>query len=221
MISTVLDPRDVRDIAPLMLDSQGRLKVVEASVLTQTTRNERALFGVRHGLYSFPTTELVAFLRTLIADRTAIEIGAGHGQLAQALGIPATDSRQQEELTIKAYYEALRQPTVPYGNHVEKLDALQAIARYRPQVVIGCWVTHRYRPDRHEAGGNQDGIDEEAVLAGCETYVVVGNEKVHASKSLWGSHAFEKLTPEWLFSRAVNGSPEFIAIWQNPARTTK
>lgn len=212
MLTTVLDPRSIRDISGLLLDEQGRLKVVPASVLAQTTREERALFGVRHGLYSFPTLELVEHVRTLIGGRKAIEIGAGYGVLAAALGIPATDNRQQEQPDIAAYYAALRQPTVPYGPNVERLDSRQALAKYRPQVVVGCWVTHRYDPRRHEAGGNQDGVVEEEVIDSCEAYVFIGNEKVHAGKSIW-SRPHEKMTAPWVYSRAANGSPDFIAVW--------
>lgn len=58
--------------------------------------------------------------------------------LAKDLSIPATDNRQQEDGTIADYYAALGQPTVPYGNHVERLDAAAAVAKYWPSIVIAC-----------------------------------------------------------------------------------
>lgn len=213
--STVIDTRHVRDLSGLLLDSQGRLKVVPASVLAGTSANERAVFGVRNGLYGYLTHELVDFLQQRIAGRRALEIGAGHGQLAQALGIPATDNHQQERPNIRAYYEALGQTVVPYGENVQRMDAHTAVARYKPQVVVASWVTHRYDPARHEAGGNEDGVREEDILDACEAYLFVGNEKVHASKSLW-SRPHQIWRPSWLYSRAVNGSPDFIALWENP-----
>ncbi|QRF63361.1 hypothetical protein [Variovorax paradoxus] len=79
------DAASVRDILSLLLDSHGRLRVVPARVLEGTTAQERLVFGVRHGLYSFPTEELCDFLRTHIQGKTAIEISAGHGALAGAL----------------------------------------------------------------------------------------------------------------------------------------
>ena len=88
-----LDPKQVRDISPFMLDARGRLRVVPPSTLASTTPDERLLFGVRHGAYSFPTEELCDYLRERIAGRRAIEISAGNGVLAEALGIPATDNR--------------------------------------------------------------------------------------------------------------------------------
>jgi hypothetical protein len=208
-----IDPTRVRDISPELLDGHRRLRVVSADILKKTTAQERLLFGVREGLYSFPTEELCEFLRARIAGRTAIEVGAGHGSLAEALSIPATDNRQQEEEGMKAYYEEIGQPTVRYGDNVEKLDALAAVTKYKPQVVIACWVTHRFEPDRPEAGGSLTGVDEEALIASCEEYIFIGNEHVHTQKPIW-QLPHEKLTPPWIFSRAVNGSPDFIATWR-------
>lgn len=207
-----IDPRQIRDIAPLLLDAGGRLRVTPASVLEQTTAAERLMFGVRNGVYGIPTTELCEYLRTRIAGRRAIEIGAGNGVLARELGIPATDNRQQEEPGLKAYYDQLSQPTVRYGDNVERLDANAAVGKYKPEVVIACWVTHRFDPRLESAGGSSSGVDEAAIIAACDEYIFIGNEQVHAHKPIWGL-PHEKLTPPWLFSRAVNGSRDFIAIW--------
>lgn len=213
---TAIDPKSVRDISPLVLDASGRLRVLPADVYRGTTVLERARVGVQNGLYSFPTIELVERLRELIGGRSAIEIGAGHGVLAEALEIPATDSRMQEDPKIAAYYAALRQPTVKYGPNVEKLDALAAVQKYMPQVVIACWVTHKYDPLRPHAEGNQEGIEEEQIIANCDTYVMVGNTHVHRMKSIWSlPHHLE--TPEYVFSRAANGTSDFIAVWNRPA----
>lgn len=215
---TVIDPAAVRDISVDFLEKNGQMRVVAAEKYAATTRQERALFGNRHGLYGFLTIELIDHLKNLIGERSAIEIGAGHGGLAKALGITATDSRMQEHPSVAALYHLTGQPTVKYGANVERLDALSAIKRHKPQVVIGCWVTHKYDPKRHEAGGNQDGIIEEAVIAGCETYIFIGNTQVHENKSIW-KLPHTCITPPWLYSRAVNGSPDFIAVWERPKLT--
>jgi len=201
-----------RDIAPLLLDEQGRLKVVPAQILAETSAAERGAFGVRYGAYGFVTSELVEHLSVLLAGVSALEVGAGNGVLAEALGIRATDNRQQELPHIRAVYEGLNQALVPYGERVEKLDALSAARRYRPHTVLACWTTHRYDPARHWAGGNEDGVREEELLSLCERYVFIGNEAVHARKSLWAL-PHEKHHPPWLYSRALNGSPNFIAVW--------
>lgn len=203
----------VRDISSLLLDKHGRLRVVPARSLEDTTAQERLVFGVRHGLYSFPTEELCEFIRARIKGKSAIEIGAGHGALAAALAIPATDNRQQDEPEIKAHYRQLGQPTVPYGDHVEKLDAASALRKYRPKVVVACWVTHLFDATRPEAEGSMFGVDEAELIASCDEYIFIGNERVHAHKPIWAI-PHEKFAPPWLYSRAVNGSRDFIAIWR-------
>ena len=187
--------------------------MVAASLLADTTPNERMLFGVRNGLYSFPTNELIQFLTRQIASRTAIEIGAGHGALAKALHLRATDNRQQEEPAIRAHYQALGQPTVPYGENVERLDALAAVEKYRPQVVVACWVTHRFDPLRPEAGGSASGVDEAKLISKCDEYIFIGNEHLHRHKPILDI-AHETMHPAWLYSRALNGCRDFIAIWR-------
>lgn len=207
-----IDPNGVRDIAPEVLGPDGRLRVLPAEYWATTSPEERALFGHRHGVYGFPTTELVEYLKELIGDRKAIEIGAGSGVLAEALGIPATDSKQQEEAEYRAHYATIKQPIVPYGPNVIKCEASEAVRKYKPDVVIGCWVTHKYDMRRHSAGGNEVGVKEEYILDRCETYVVIGNEKVHAGKSIW-KQPHSIIYPDWLYSRARNGTRDFIAVW--------
>ncbi|MCY1516230.1 hypothetical protein D9M68_508510 [compost metagenome] len=208
-----IDLTKVQDISGLLLDARGRLRIASAHTLRNTTAQERLLFGVRQGIYSFPTHELRDFLRSRINGRSAIEIGAGHGILAESLSIPATDNRQQEDPELRAYYAQIGQPTVPYGENVEKLDASTAVAKYQPNVVIACWVTHRFDPGRPHAGGSVTGVDERSIVESCDEYIFIGNEHVHAHKPIW-ELPHEKLTPPWLYSRAVNGSREFIAIWR-------
>lgn len=212
MSTFTLDPGSIRDIAPDVLGPDGRLRVLPTSYWATTTPDERAMFGHVHGIYSFPTEELVAYLNGFIGDRKAIEIGAGHGVLADALGIPGTDSRQQEVPKYAAMLEVMQQPPVPYGPNIVHLDAQEAVRKYRPDVVIGCWVTHRYSPRRHHAGGNEAGINEDWIIDHCASYVVVGNDKVHAGKPIWKrSHVIVR--PDFVYSRAQNGTPDFIATW--------
>jgi hypothetical protein len=217
-VSTIaLDPSKIRDISAEVLGRDDRLQVLPAAYWATTTLEERALFGHRHGLYSFPTVELVEHLRGIIDGRSAIEIGSGHGVLAEALGIPATDNRMQEWPQYRYIYQMTRQPPVPYGPNVVECDAARAVRRYKPQVVIGCWVTHKYDRKRHAAGGNEIGVDEEDILRHCETYVVVGNEVTHEGKKIWNRH-HEIEYPSFVYSRAHNGQRDFIATWNMAGR---
>lgn len=214
----ILDPAGVRDISADALDSRGRLRILPARFWAGTTVEERALFGHRHGLYQFPTVELVEHLRGLIAGRAAIEIGAGHGVLAEALGITATDSLMQGKEPYRSIYTAYGMPAVPYGPNVVDCDAGRAVRRYRPQVVVAGWVTHLYDPARHTAGGNEVGVDEDDVLGHCDEYVFVGNEGVHEGKKIW-RRPHRIWYPPYVFSRAWNGSRDFVAVWKGVRST--
>lgn len=216
MDAFAINPAQVRDVSSLLLDAEGCLRVVPARTLEATTPQERFLFGVREGVYSFPTEELCEFLRSRIAGRTAIEIGAGHGVLSQALSILATDNRQQEDEELKAYYQAIGQPTVRYGANVEKLDAAAAVEKYKPAVVVACWVTHQFDAAHPAAGGSRSGVNEASLIAQCDEYIFIGNEHVHTAKPIWAL-PHEKITPPWLYSRAINGTRDFIAVWRREA----
>lgn len=202
----------IREIAGDVIGPDGRLKILPASYYKGTTAQERALLGHSHALYGLHTEECISWLRDRIAGRSAIEIGAGDGVLAQALGIHATDSYQQANPKYKKLYEAARQPVITYGENVEKLDAVEAARRYRPDVIVACWVTHRYDPGQHWRGGNEAGVDEAKLLAHCGEYILIGNRDVHRDKPLWPPE--ELIEPDWLYSRALNGSPNFIGVWK-------
>jgi len=212
----VIDTRNLRDLAPDVLDTNGELRILPASYWAGTTRNERAAFGVRHGLYCFPTVELVEWLKRAIDGRSAIEIGSGSGTLAKALGIPATDNRMQEWPEIRAIYASTRQPVVRYGDNVERMHALEAVAHYQPDVVVAAWVTHVFEPHRPQAGGNVYGVDEIAMLRSISTYLFVGNRNTHAGKALWAQKPAEYIEAPWLVSRAMSDEPNFAARWEAP-----
>ncbi|WP_087864216.1 hypothetical protein [Comamonas thiooxydans] len=209
------DVDKIRDLSPLLLDANGNLKVVPASVYEQTTTLERYVFGHKNAVYNFPTTELIEHLREIIGDRSAIEIGAGNGVMAKALGIPATDSRQQERPEIIAHYELLRQPVIRYGDNVEKLDAHDAIRKYRPQVVVATWVTQKFDPSKPELGGNVDGVVEEWVIQNVQEYLFIGNLKTHATKTIWSLPHTKQALP-FLYSRSMTETPNFIARFFGP-----
>lgn len=208
----VIDPLNTRDVAPDVIDSRGLPRILPTAYWDTTTLQERAWVGMRHGIYSFPTVELVEHLREVIGDRSAIEIGAGNGVLAEALEIPATDSRHQEGAATRDYYRLLGAATVPYGPNIVEMHASRAVRRYKPDVVIACWATHKYDVARHWAGGNEIGVDEEDILRNCREYVFVGNDRVHMDKKIWGrSKVLER--PPFVYSRGVH-ELDFLAVWR-------
>ena len=216
---SILDSSSIRDLSPDILDDSGKLRIMPSSYYADTTCDERALFGLRHGAYLLPTHELIEYLRERIAGRSAIEIGAGNGVVAAALGIRATDSMQQAQPSVAKAYQVAGQATVRYGDNVEALDALSAVQKYRPQVVLGCWVTHRFDSTYFTRGGNMDGVDEHALLNQCDEYLFVGSRKAHRRKPILSvSHRIE--TPLGLYSRSSTPNQDFVAIWDGVKRVT-
>jgi hypothetical protein len=212
MAERTFDIHAVRDLSPDLLDENARLRVMPAVYYAQTSLDDRIVFCVRNGLYGLLTVELIDFLRAFTDGKKALEIGAGHGGLARALNILATDNCMQDLPEIREYYRALSQPPIRYGENVQAYDAIDAVATFQPEVVVASWVTHRYDEGRHKEGGNFLGVVEEEIIANCQTYVFIGNDQVHQNKSIW-KLPHRKITPPWLYSRSFNGSADFIAWW--------
>lgn len=195
-----------------MLDDEGSLRLRPAADYDAIPRDSLRLWCHLHGRYGLPTAETVAWLRDFIGGRTAIEIGSGAGDLARHLGIPATDSHVQERPDVAAFYRATGQPTVRYPGWVERAEALEAVRRHRPEVVVASWVTHWISPDMPPppGGGSVYGVREDELLGLGVTYVHIGNEAIHAAKPILrmphGVHALP-------FLRSRASRPELDRIW--------
>jgi len=189
----------------------GKLQVLPSAFWREYQQVEIAAFCVMHGFYLIPTTELVEWLRERIAGRTAIEVGSGNGVLAETLGIRATDSRQQSKAEIAAIYWMLGQGTVPYGDNVETIPAHDAVGKYRPDVVIGAWVTHKFNVSQAWREGNGDGLDEVAIVCRAD-YINIGHTYVHRAKPVL-EIPHEIHYPDWLVSRALSPGKNYIAVW--------
>jgi len=165
-----------------------------------------------HARYGLPTHELVEFLQRYIGTRRTIEIGAGHGDLAYHLNIPATDNWSQTFPDVKLFYALTRQPVIQYPERVENLDATAAIEKYKPEVVIASWVTQRI--NAHEppppGGGSVYGVDEDQIIASGRTYMLIGNLAIHGTKLIM-RHPHRQLILRFIRSRSAQ--PELNRIW--------
>lgn len=204
---------DIKTPIPELLDEAGRMRLLSAAELDAIERRSLRMFCHIHGRYGLPTVELIAWLKAFIGDRKAIEIGAGAGDLAYHLGIPATDSWLQTRPDIAQYYAMTGQPIIRYPNFVEKLEAIEAVRKHRPQVVIGCWVTHWVSPNKtpENGVGNMFGIKEHLILDRGITYVMIGCEHVHRFKPIM-QRQHETLALPFLRSRSVQGDDR-IYVW--------
>ena len=80
------------------------------------------------GIYCFYSRELIAALAALIAGRACLELAAGDGTLARFLAAAGVPVRAVDD---RSWAHAIAYPA-----EVEALDAVSALARERPEVVI-------------------------------------------------------------------------------------
>lgn len=180
------EERILAELDQACLDDLGRLKVMPADFYAGRTQLELSIWCVRRGFYCLPTSELIDWLRVRIEDERAIEISAGHGAIGRALGIPITDSRLHENPSIVRHYESIEQGVTRYPDDVERLTATEACEKYKPSIVIGAWVVHRYDPRQHDSQGGVQGVDEFSMLMKpfVTRYIHIGHRRVHGKKPL-------------------------------------
>lgn len=182
-----ISPVEYLQLVELAADGRpDKIKLLKCADYDAFSPDVVRLFTHMTARYLLPTVELVDWLKDLIGDRKAIEIGSGTGDLARFLGIPATDNYCQEWPEVKAYYALTGQPPVNYGKDVERLDALEAVEKYKPDVVLGSWVTQWIDPNLPypDNGGSMHGVKESELLKKVLTYIVVGAEGIHGRKNI-------------------------------------
>jgi len=212
---SAIDIRNLKQLPIDMLDKNGILKLFPASNYDEFDRDSLRVWCNINHRYGLPTVETVEWLKNRITGRKTIEIGSGAGDLAHYLNIPATDNRLQEKPEIKAYYQLMGQVPITYPDWVEKLEAEQAIAVYKPECVVASWVTQWIDPNLPypEEGGSVFGIREDKIVEAGYTYILIGNYNTHRNKKIMQIPHEEYRLP-FLRSRNVDGE-DAIYIW-NP-----
>lgn len=210
---SVLNRVDITELENQVFDSEGKLKVMPYSFYKGLDENSIKMLMLKHGIYVIPTQELVEWLRANILG-FAIEIGAGIGTIGRALKIPITDSRMQDLPHVKFQYNMSGQPTIKYPDDIEKLEASEAILKYKPKTVIGCFITHKYNTITNN--GNALGVNEELLLQRVDRYINVGNLFTHKDKPI-----LKKLPQEyyfnWLITRSNDQSLNRIWMYDKKA----
>lgn len=205
-----IENHDVTHLDSMLLDNNGFCRVLPAAEVNAIDRNSFRLWCGQRAIYLYPTLELIEHLTRFIAGRNAIEVGAGNGHLGNALGIQMTDSGMQTRPDIIAQYQAMGQACTCPPSSVDIIDAVDAVEKYQPQVVIASWLTHKWEPGM--STGNMYGPDESEIIAGVENYVHIGNDTIHWEKPIW-SIAHSKSYHPWIVSRAGAKEQDHVAIW--------
>lgn len=199
----------------MILEPNGALKLLPASYYDILDWDELRIWCHHNARYGLPTVELVAWLKDYIGDRRAIEIGAGSGDLCYHLGIKGTDNYQQTWPDVVIHYAAMGQPLIKYGSWVENRNAMVAVQKYRPSVVIGSWITHWIDPNLPPppGGGNMYGVKENELLKLVDTYIMIGNLDIHQHKPIL-KLAHEEHQFSFVKSRASRPQLDRIFIWK-------
>lgn len=207
-MTMILNAEPIEILELQALDSIGNLKILPFSFWTGFSYNQIKLFMLKHGLYFIPTIEIIQVLIPIVQNSKSIEIGCGNGAIGRALNIPITDSKLQEQPEISKMYIAMGQPPIKYPSDVIKLDAKQAIEKYKPEVVIGSFITHKY----NGIDGNEFGVDENYILKNVYKYVMIGNLDTHKTKPILKQPHYAIYLPQ-LITRSYNQSQNRIFIW--------
>jgi hypothetical protein len=204
---------DLSELNAKFLDNKRNMRLLFASELHQFGFDKLRLFAHQEAIYQFPTIELISALKSEIGKMSCIEIGAGRGDIGRHLGITMTDSHQQKEPHFKKLYSELKQPTIKYPKDVEKLNYKDAIKKYRPEIVLACWVTHQYNLKRHESGGNETGIDSDWIMKRVKKLIFVGNTEVHKFWQIPGYSSYVIQFIPGIVSRAAMGD-NFMVVYE-------
>lgn len=189
---------------PDLFDKSGTLQPMPAAYWRDMSHEDRSIFGQYHGLYSYPTNEVIEIL-TGIAPAGWLEIGAGNGGYCKAMGIRGVDNYIQDSLSVQSLYIGQGISTIAYGEHVEKLDAKKGVEKYWPRAILAAWTTHKFDAKYPELGGDKNGIDEEWIFerSYIDYFCFIGNTSVHSGKPLltalrngkyFGTHSYEVIT---------------------------
>lgn len=192
MTSDSIIPHEEQEMAfekvSQVLIKNGTFQPADSKTLReQFTHKEIQLFMNKIGMYVLPTSDLIEDLKTLIPNLdTAIEIGSGNGVIANNLGIRATDNfMQRSDFKAPSKLKDLHKqflnsvPMVQYGPNVLKVEAHEAVKRFKPKTVLACFVTHLYKQSEPERQGNALGVDYRKIIKSTDRVVLVGNDATH------------------------------------------
>ena len=212
LISRTVDTGAVRQA---VLDNEGRIKELPAAQWLRFPWEEVRMFMHEYPVYVLPTMELLDALEDLTKGLRTIEIGAGSGSIGRHLGIKMTDSYlQQDNEQVKVFYQLTGQPVIHYPSDVIKADALTAYRRFKPECILGCYVTHRWREGMQT--GNMYGVDFERLLPLVERLILVGNKHAHGENPIMVLHHKEIDLRGTLITRSEDRASDRIFVWDSP-----
>ena len=208
----VFDSVEYSEIVHHFVGKDGFIRVEPASEWYRYPWEQIRTFMHFYPIYVLPTKELLDYLYDHVRGFNTIEIGAGTGNIGRNLGIRMTDSYQQADKKVQAIYSVLQQPVIRYPADVIKADAVTAFRRFKPDCVIGCYVTHKWISGM--TTGNQWGVDFPRLLACVKRLILVGNLETHYENPIMKKEHQEVIL-DGLITRSNKPELNRMFIWNN------
>lgn len=197
----------------LLLDERGIIKLQSADFYKTLEYTDLRVWCICRAIYLIPTIELVEWLKDNFNLGLAIEIGAGNNYLYHHLGIKGIDNYSEQIPAVKLTHELLNQPSTNPPPEVEKLEAIAAIKKYRPETVITSWMTLKCEDPEDVDAGHKYAPDENEILDSGVTYIHIGNESIHGDREIMNK-PHETYHFDWLVSRGKYPEKNCIYVWQ-------
>lgn len=207
---------ELRQLDAALTDA-GRMRLLPAATLRAFNHGTLRVWMQARGRYQLPTLELVGWLRERIAGRSAVEVGAGLGDVGRHVGnVTLTDSYFQTSAATRALYAAMGSAPITPPRDVLRYEALAAVRKFKPAVALACWVTQKYQPgdEMTSTGSCVGGVDEQELLKHVGEYIFVGNAGTHGDKRIL-ELVNEEHAPDWIVSRAADQSKNRIWVWKS------
>jgi len=216
----VLDKQDVSYMDQILFDENGLIRVLPSADLLRLPQEHIMIWGNLNGVYTYPTKELIDWLKEKIDPKNTIEICSGNGAIGRALNIVSTDSYIQTEPKIVAFYKSLGQFPISPPKDVQKFEATKAVDFYNPKTVIASYATQISKEDSVE-NTSFFGVDEDYILSNAETYIHIGNSTTHGTKRIAKDYYNDLFRFPWLVTRSVNPEENEIRIFRNEKKYAK
>ena len=171
------------------------IQILPAATWLKYGKNNLAMFMNMFNIWVAPTLELIDILDDEIGDMSCIEICAGLGAIGRELGITTTDSHLHSTEEFKNTFGKMRGIAIDmkYPSDVEKLEASEAVDKYKPECVLGCYAvpkwtekkaTEYFLKYRKELKGSVVGVDYDYILPKVKKLILVGHD------GLYSQHTF-------------------------------
>lgn len=216
-IRTIVNPGDVSYLDDLLLDDRKLLKAIPAKDLAPIPHDHLLTWATDHGVYQFVTTELIDFLQNEISGCSSLEICAGHGTIARTLNIVGTDSYHHCRPETKLYYQLVGQQITEPPPEIMKFDANAAVDFFKPEVVIGAFVSQHITDEEYFSGkvnGAVTGTKEINFVSKVKKYINIGNANTHRGKKIYAL-PHKELYFDWLYSKAFDQKLNRVWVWDN------